>query len=131
MNQALSAVTSRLKKKLSERVVPQFENHGQTHQLTCTEECMYAGAQRLRKIAELIQTEIQTEDNYYEEKVIAQLVILFTSYEKMTLQYAEIHQAYGESAVLVRELIPALELVVTDGHSMWKYLEESGLIEKK
>jgi protein-arginine kinase activator protein McsA len=131
MEQALRAVVTRIQKKLDEPIVPEFENHGQTNKLTCSEECMYAEAQRLKKSIKQVHTEIQTEGNYYQEKAVAQLATLSAAYEKMALQYAEIHQSYGESAALVRELIPALDTVATGGHSMWNHLVEVGLVEKK
>lgn len=128
MELALKTVVQRIVTNLTSTPVPSFEHNHQEHPLTCAEECVFAGAQRLRKSVETILHEVQTENNYYLEKA-AQLVYELSKANESLSQYtAELHQSY-ENPKAVYELLPQLELMASRGQHMFTTLKDAGVIK--
>ena len=127
MELALQTVIERIAANLTSAPVPSFEYNHQEHPLTCAEECVFASAQRLRKSADAILQEAQTENEYYLEKA-AHLVYELSKANELLAQYtAELHQSY-ENPQAVYELLPQLELMVSGGHQMFTALKDAGVI---
>jgi|GEM_PF-5445525 len=127
MEHALQAVVQRVAANLASTPVPSFEHNHQEHPLTCAEECVFAGAQRLRKSAETILHEVQTENEYYLEKAAHLVYELSKANESLAQYTAELHQSY-ENPKTVYALLPHLELMVREGRHMFTVLKDTGVI---
>jgi len=127
MELALQTVVQRIAANLTSTPTPSFEHNHQEHPLTCSEECVFAGAQCLVKSAATILHEVQTENDYYLEKA-AHLVHELSKANELLAEYTtELQQSY-QNPQTVYELLPQLELMVSGGHDMFTTLNEAGVI---
>ncbi len=127
MDQALKIVVERVAVTLADTPQPTFEHHNQNHPLTCGEECIFAGAQRIRKHIESILEEIRAENDYYLEKAALILLEISKANESLAQYTAEIHQSYS-TPQQIYTLFPHLEHMATEGQHMFSSLTESGVL---
>jgi len=120
----MDVVLSLFEEKLDAPMEFNFKAGGKTYPLTCTDDCLVASAQRMKKVAEAILEDIRKEDNYHKEKAAVRLLRLFESYEKLAASFAEMHQSYPEAASALQQQIPAFATLEHSGSEVWERIKD-------
>lgn len=121
---AMQVVTEKVEAELQKPLRPAFTVHEKEHPVTCSAECMYAGALRIESAVQTVVAEVRLIESYQLEKAALKLAALATAYKEFAMRYAELSQSYPDSTASIQSLWPATTAIHSEGDEMWKQIKE-------